>query len=483
MRHKSFHLLLIFALAVLLAPLAEAQLSSEYAGWAEGPEGFLLSKKEKKEWGKITTDAEADRFIELFWARRNPEVNNPYNSFKAEFASKVRFADENFAYKGHRGSLSDRGKVLILMGRPEQRQVRGPTTVPSVGSAGGATDAVEGSTEVWLYNPATLPEGFKVKGSRLLFMFYEEKLASNNFSFDRSNRESFPGMNALAKAPEAYLLHPELKEAPKPISVADGRSASPAHLAWCDQDDAPFDDSVRVIAELGMSDGINEPLWVHIELPPEAPQLDLLVGRVKTADGEILSNFEIDAKPLKGQYGSAYHLSFHLDPGTYTVEIAGASNGAPQVTERIETQVTTVPREGTWLSQPWFGIGADPNPDAPLGAAFTFGGWHLVPVSGPDLTREAEIAYFGFLERPPLTEEGAVELKARIRVKKDGKPFGRPFTMPLDASQVMGDLYMYGNSIGLSGLPEPGSYELEFTITEEISETVVERSISLEISD
>ncbi len=483
MRQKSFRLLLIFALAVLLAPLTEAQLSSEFAGWAEGPEGFLLSKKEKKAWDKITTDAEAERFIELFWARRNPEVNNPYNSFKAEFESKVRFADENFGYKGHRGSLSDRGKVLILMGRPEQRQVRGPTTVPSVGSAGGATDAVEGSTEVWLYNPATLPEGFKVKGSRLLFMFYEEKLASNNFSFDRSNRDSFPGMNALAKAPEAYLLHPELKEAPKPISVADGRTASPDHLAWCDQDDAPFDDSVRVIAELGLSDGINEPLWVHIELPPEAPPLDLLVGRVKTTDGEVLSNFEIDATPLKGQYGSAYHLSFPLDPGTYTVEIAGASGGVPQVTERIETEVSTGPEEGTWLSQPWFGISADPNPDAPLGAAFTFGGWHLVPVSGPDLTRGAEIAYFGFLERPALTEEGAVELKARIRVTKDGKPIGKPFTMPLDASQVTGDLYMYGNSIGLSGLPEPGSYELEFTIIEEISETVVERSVSLEISD
>jgi hypothetical protein len=55
--------------------------------------------------------------------------------------------------------------------------------------------------------------------------------------------------------------------------------------------------------------------------------------------------------------------------------------------------------------------------------------------------------------------------------------------MPLDASQVMGDLYMYGNSIGLSGLPEPGSYELEFTITEETSETSVERSISLEVSE
>jgi len=314
-------------------------------------------------------------------------------------------------------------------------------------------------------------------------MFYEEKLDSNNFSLDRTNRDSFPAMNALTKAPEAYLLHPELKEAPKPISVADGRSASPAHLAWCDQDDAPFDDSARIIAELGLSDGINEPLWVHIELPPEAPPLDLLVGRVRTADGDDLSNFEINAKPLKGQYGSAYHLSFRLDPGSYTVEIAGSSGGTPQVTERVETEVTTAPTEGTWLSPLWVGISAEPDPDAPLGAAFTFGGWHLIPISGPDLTRESEIAYFGFLERPALNEEGSIELKARVRVKRDGKPVGKPFTMPLDSSQVMGDLYMYGNSIGLSGLPEPGSYELEFTITEETSETSIERSVPLEISD
>lgn len=484
MRQKSLHLLFIFIFAVLLAPVAEAQLSSEYAGWADGPAGFLLTKKEKKAWDKITTDAEAKGFIELFWARRNPEVNNPYNPFKAEFDAKVVFADENFGYKGRRGAVSDRAKVLILMGKPEQRQVRGPAqAVSGIGTVTGGTDAVEGGTEVWLYDPAAFPERFKIKGSRLLFMFYETRIDSDDFFLDRSNRESFAGMTALTRAPDAYLLHPELKELPKPISVADGRSAQSAHLAWCDQDDAPFDESARVIAELGLSDGINEPLWVHIELPPEAPPLDLLVGRVMTADGEVLSTFEIDAKPLKGQYGLAYHLSFPLDPGSYTVEIAGASGGVPQVTERVETEITMVPREGTWLSPLWFGISADPNPDAPLGAAFTIGGWHLVPISGPDLTREDEVAYFGFVERPVFDEDGAVDLKARIRVKKDGKTIGRPFTMPLDASLVMGDLYMYGNSIGLSGLPEPGSYELEFTITEETSETSVERSISLEITD
>ena len=482
MRQKSLRLLLIFVLAVFLAPLAEAQLSSEYAGWAEGPEGFLLTKKEKKGWDKITTDAEAEQFIELFWARRNPEPSNPFNAFKAEFESKVRFADENLGYRNHRGSLSDRGRVLILMGRPDGRDLRGASQAPSI-DATSDSDTVEGRTDVWVYETAKLPTELKAKGSQLVFLFYEERTDSNIFVLDRSNRESFKAMSSLSHAPEMYLLHPDLNEVPKPISIAGASSASAAHLAWCDQNDAPFDESARVIAELGLSDEINEPLWVHIELPPEAPPLDLLVGRVMTVDGEVLSTFEIDAVPLKGQYGSAYHLSFPLDPGSYTVEIAGASDGVPQVTERIETEVTTVPREGTWLSNVWFGISADPNPDTPLGAAFTIGGWHLVPISGPDLTRKDEIAYFGFVERPALTEEDAVDLKASVTVKKDGKPLGRPFSMPLDASQVMGDLYMYGNSIGLSGLPEPGSYELEFTITEETSGTSIERSIPLEISE
>ena len=129
MRGQRLVLLFCFALAVILVPLVGAQLSGDYADWAEGPEGFLLTKKEKKDWAKIKTDAEAEQFIELFWAKRNPEPNNPFNAFRAEFESKVRFADENFGYGNHRGALSERGRVLILMGKPDSRQVRELTVV------------------------------------------------------------------------------------------------------------------------------------------------------------------------------------------------------------------------------------------------------------------------------------------------------------------------------------------------------------------
>jgi hypothetical protein len=81
MRDRGLFLLFSFVLAVLMTPLAEAQLSQEYADWEEGPVGFLLTKKERKQWSKIKNDADAKKFVELFWAKRNPEPNSPFNAF------------------------------------------------------------------------------------------------------------------------------------------------------------------------------------------------------------------------------------------------------------------------------------------------------------------------------------------------------------------------------------------------------------------
>jgi len=483
MRRQRLVVLFCFTLAVLIGPIAGAQLSGDYANWADGPERFLLTKKEKKEWAKINTDAAAEQFIALFWAKRNPEPNNPFNAFRAEFESKVSFADENFGYGKHRGALSERGRVLILMGRPDSRQVRGIDGAPAVGGSSGATGAVENNTETWYYDPSKLPAAFKGKGAQLYFLFYEERLDSNAFELDRTNRESFKAMSALSRAPDVYLLHPNLKEVPKPISVAGGAPAAAAHLAWLNQGEAPFDDVAIVFSELGVSDSVNRPLWVHLEMPPDAPDLDLLVGRVTGPVGEVTSNFEIVPTPIAGQYGATYHLSFPLTVGSHTVEIVGAAGGEPQLIRRIAAEISPVPDEGTWLSPVWLGTGVTPNPEAMIGAAFTVGGWHLTPISGPELTRASEIAYFGFVVRPVFNEEGAVNLESTVQLKRDGKPFGKPFTVPLDPSRVLGDLYMYGNSVGLAGVPETGPYEFEFTVTETISDTSSKRVLPIEITE
>ncbi len=482
MRRQRLVILVSFALAIFLAPIADAQLSGDFADWDEGPEGFLLTKKEKKEWTKITTDSEAEKFIELFWARRNPEPNSAFNAFRAEFESKVRFADENFGWGKNRGALSERGRVLILMGRPDSRQVRGLEGAPPTGAISGETGAVDGNTEAWYYDPAKLPAGFKVKGANLYFLFYEERLDSNAFELDRTNRESFKAMSALSKAPNVYLLHPNLKEVPKPISIAGAQPASDAHLAWL-AGEGPYDDVAIVFSDLGVSSETSRPLWVHLELPPDAPSLDLLAGRVTALDGEVVSNFEFAPTPIAGQNGPAYHLAFPVDVGSYTVEIVGAAGGEPQLNTSIDAEVSTIPEEGTWMSPVWLGTTATPEPEAPHGSAFTIGGWHLTPVSGPELTRANEIAYFGIVVRPAVAEDGAVALRARILVKRDGHELGRPLEVPLETSRIGGDLYMYGNSIGLGGFPELGPYEVVFEIIETNSDTAVEKALVIELNE
>lgn len=484
MRHSNIFSVCFAVVAVCLcAAVADAQLSPEFADWAEGPAGFLLTKQELKEWKKISTDDEAKEFIDLFWARRNPSPDTSFNAFKAEFDAKVRYAEENFSFPGHSGATTDRAKVLILMGRPEGVQNKTPSqTVPGLGTTSGGTDEVQGAAQIWFYDPEKLPDGFKAKGNRLFFMFYEEKLNSNNFILDRSAREAFMGLAALSDAPEVHLLHPEMKEVPKPVSLAGGRKALSEHLAWLGQD-APFDDDVRVRAELGVNDGVSRPLWVHLELPSDAPKIAFFVGQVESSDGEVLSNFEIDAVPLAGQYGNAYHLSFPLDPGSFVVDIVGAAEGAPVVSEEIEIDVAEIGDTGTWMSPLWLGLTASPNEQAKPGEPYNFGGWHLIPVSGPDFNREHEIVFFGFIVRPAFDEEGSVDLKARIRVKKDGKSMGRPLVMPLDVSRIFGDLYMYGSSVGLSGLPETGSYEFDFKVTEGTSDALTEVSLPLDVTD
>jgi hypothetical protein len=336
--------------------------------------------------------------------------------------------------------------------------------------------------ERWVYEAASLPEGLDAKGADVIFTFVESFAGAKDFKLDRNNRQSSTAFKILTKAPEALELDPDLTEVPTMVSIAGARVATDDHMAWFDIADAPLDDSIRVMSELGVKDSVSRPLWVHIEVPRDAPSLDLLAGRVSDASGEVASTFEIDAEPIEGQYGPAYHLSFPLEPGTYTVDIAGAAGNDLQFTEQIDVEVNDIPSEGTWMSPIWPGISVSADKDAPLGATYTVGGWHLIPVSGPDLTRDDEVTYFGFLVRPGLDENGEVDLKVRIRLKKDGRTLGNPATMPLDASHILGDLFMYGNSVDLGRLPEPGSYALEFKVTDRGSGEAVELELPMEIS-
>ena len=80
--------------------------------WGDGPElVFLGNHEEKAEWKRLTTDDARATFVEQFWSRRDP-------LFKQNFLRRVAFADRVFANEKMRGSLTDRGRVFVVLGPP-----------------------------------------------------------------------------------------------------------------------------------------------------------------------------------------------------------------------------------------------------------------------------------------------------------------------------------------------------------------------------
>jgi GWxTD domain-containing protein len=451
--------------------------------WDESPAGYLLTKDEKKDWKEVTTEAQARAFIDLFWARRNPDPTSAFNPFKAGFENKVRYADEQYSWEKRRGALTDRGRVLILMGPPHYSENRFPTeTVERIDDRAVGTDEVRANAKVWFYDPQQLPEKFKIKGSRLIFTFYEEKVESNNFTLDRSHQEATMALRAMGKAPDVYLLHPNLTEVPKPVSIPGGEAPTAAMLAWLDAGSAPLDDELRTVAEVGVADAANRPFWLHLELPDSAPALDVLTGRVSTTDGVVASTFQIGVTPLDTATGSAYHLTFPLNPGTHKVEVAGAAGGTPQILWSDEVVIPPTPIEGTWMTPLMVGLSVSQEDEWQLGSPFAFGALHLMPLTDTAISNQNELSYFGHVIRPGTNEAGEPELEVKVVLKKDGQRMGRPLTMPLGAVPIDEDLYVYANSINLAALPMTGTYKLEFKVTDKVSGAVAERDVELDIT-
>src|SRR5205085_2577242 len=176
---------LIMAAAAVLTMAAStfAQLSMAKADWARGPVQYLMTKDEQAQWNTLKSDADADRFIALFWARRDPTPNTPQNEFRTEFENRVQYADQHFGTARQRGSLTDRGRILILFGAPTRAMRTGgrgginqPTTPGGTLGAAGATtgsEAEDTSTaeqQLWVYEGDLAEKAFAAPRVELRFI-------------------------------------------------------------------------------------------------------------------------------------------------------------------------------------------------------------------------------------------------------------------------------------------------------------------------
>jgi GWxTD domain-containing protein len=157
----------VLVLLTLVSLSMYAALSQKYVDWAKGPAKWLMTGEEQKKWKSVGTDEQAQEFIDLFWARRDPTPGTFINEFKQEFDARVKYAEENLGHRQVSGPLSDKGRAVIVLGFPTNngkffKQKGATNAAPNdfYGSGGGgggveggfAGGGMMGEREVWTWD-------------------------------------------------------------------------------------------------------------------------------------------------------------------------------------------------------------------------------------------------------------------------------------------------------------------------------------------
>src|SRR5919205_2555377 len=124
--------------------------SNMFKKWIEEDVAYIITDDEKKAWKKLATDEEREQFIEQFWRRRDPDPDTELNEYLEEHYERVAYANQHFA-SGIPGWKTDRGRIYIMYGPPNERETHpmgGSYERPSY-EGGGSTTTYP--FEVWFY--------------------------------------------------------------------------------------------------------------------------------------------------------------------------------------------------------------------------------------------------------------------------------------------------------------------------------------------
>lgn len=100
---------------------------------------YIITREERKIFLELP-DSGKPKFIEEFWARRDPDPDTEENEFKIEYFNRIELATKQFAGEGMPGWLTDRGRIYILFGPPTDK-----VTNPM------ASDPYTRCWEIWYY--------------------------------------------------------------------------------------------------------------------------------------------------------------------------------------------------------------------------------------------------------------------------------------------------------------------------------------------
>jgi GWxTD domain-containing protein len=485
----------VLAAASVTAALAVssfAALSGTFSEWGKGPAQFVMTKEEKAAWKKISSDADAQAFVDLFWARRDPTPATPRNEFKEEFDARVKYADDNLSLQRTKGSLTDRGRVLILFGAPSRvahTAGAGPTgAAPTAPGAGGfVPPAAQANTDepagrmVWLYEAGKLSKA----GISTAEFVFTDQYGNGQWRLDRASKTNID--DATNKMINSDLVSPNLTEAPKYDKAAANAPAPPpaamtmpaassgpapatsfknaAYQTAIDEFKAaktsPYKDAYIYYNEYVAPNGkyyVPVALYVPKAAGLTASSAASFFGVIEDAGGKVVEVIEDPATLTESKDDLFVDKTLPLGSGKYRAILGVAdASGKPLVITSSPLELTSIDSSAVGTSKLLLSNNIyELEKAAPPASAFAFGKIKIVPKANRVFSNKDELGYFVELNNPgidPATNLPKIQTKMEVSGTVAGKPIP-PITAPPSETAAL----------PLSGTVGPGQYAIIGTI-------------------
>jgi GWxTD domain-containing protein len=491
-----------------------------YKDWPKSPEyTWLATDDEKKAWKKVATDEEADHFIQLFWAKRDPDLKTPANEFKAIFDERVRDADKKFGMARFRGALTERGKLYILVGRP-YTLLTIPGTKPQPIFATRSQEDIDSGTAAGMLRPANDP-GTSIGESRVMFTYDANTLPAwspvkslTAVFVVEALKDYLGGTNAgmvnslEVKARAALVVNPGLKEPPHFRTAAELEAETKAaEAAAAEAAKGPaLTDTVRQALEDALSKDdagalslfpatyregeVRLQVQLFVPAPAGAPGPDakLAILVKNKAGGDAARLEEATAfDPIPGGYLASRF--FAVPPGDYGVA-ADVFDATGKVVASAKRSIAVTAASKDFSLSPLLIAGSFfPAPKSAADQAFTLNGYYFI-TKGERLAPEDGLSFVVRVYNPavdPATK--TVSLSRTVKLKPKGAP-AVDLPQPQDPPIPIPD-YKGGDAQGLltvdvsvvlidtrlgDYLKRPGEYEIRLVMTDAVSKKTAEKA-------
>ncbi|HSW40201.1 MAG TPA: GWxTD domain-containing protein [Acidobacteriota bacterium] len=168
-------------------------MAQYYKNWLEEDVVYIITDEERQFFRQLSNDEEREAFIEQFWHRRNPNPRSPFNIFKEEHYRRIAYANQHFA-SGIAGWRTDRGRIYIIWGEPDQKTTHMGGFYERPFREGGGTTAVYPFETWWYRHLEGVGDDIEIE--------FVDRTGSNEFRLAMDREEK----DALINVPNAGLL-------------------------------------------------------------------------------------------------------------------------------------------------------------------------------------------------------------------------------------------------------------------------------------